>query len=192
MKPGAALRISLYGFAWLAAGGCAGPSPPTPSERPAHDPDSQVAIEALGDSEVLMPGVGETTELELALRLTNLGSMPIRFRLLDTVSILVRDPEGRVHRLEGGRDGTRAAPELSPPVAPGRSLVIDRPARLRRTAEELRLEVEDEFGSRWLLTGLVAGTHGVSFVYENQPSSDEVEGVWIGTATSPEKEVLIR
>jgi hypothetical protein len=143
---------------------------------------------------VVAPAPGEATELDLALRLTNLGAAPVRFRLLDTVSLLVTTPAGRVLELEGGRDGIRPAPELSSPIDPGASLVVERPARLVRAERgELRMEVEDEFGSLWHLADLTPGSYRLRFRYQNIESSSPESGpVWTGRVISPEKEVEIR
>lgn len=124
---------------------------------------------------------GRRSSLSFRVRLTNRGSRPERFLLLDTIRFTIADASGRM--LPGGaaRDATRRAGMVSDPVVPGRALTVVREARLERSgASSIRLVGEDGFGGQWWIDGLTLGDWRLQAHYEN----DAAGAPWRGRLSS--------
>ena len=142
----------------------------------------KVQFEAVADSVWVIPKQGESTQVDIGLRIKNLGLEPLCFYILDTIGILLTDSEGKRLPMDGGRDGTRPGNPFSDPVEPGGELIIDHSAELAWESDtKLRLTGDDGFGGIWYVDGLQQGVYALQIVYENRGVHNaEQPCVWIG------------
>lgn len=141
-----------------------------------------------------VPEPGRETEVLLALELSNLGTEPIRFPLMDRLRISIESPDGVVRVMEGGMDGLRPGKPISDPVAPGETFALTLTAQISRGADNRpRVRIADAFGSVWWIGPLDTGTNLVHATYESR-SVDEVKNqeIWAGQAVIAPVSVEIR
>lgn len=147
-----------------------------------------------------MPGVGETTEIKLDLRVTNRSETSLRFTNFDTLRLVLRDANGKVISIGGGRDRT-LPPGVKdcPLLAPGNSVLFSLDAALYWRDGILRLGGSDGFGGLWFFAGLQPGVYEFRIGY-SQSSNQLVLGTpealalrqfWIGEAAGSSVSVTI-
>lgn len=154
----------------------------------------EVEFKVVADSVFRVPAPGGETPVELALKITNRRKTPVRFKKMDTLFVTLTGPDGRKLLMDGGRDGTVPGETISPLVAPGQSLLIDRTGRLLWAKDAtLRLIGGDGFGGIWHIDGLKRGKYQLQIEYENVQVSGSSGGtVWTGKAVTPPKEVELK
>ena len=124
----------------------------------------------------------------VSLHMTNRSSRVLHFNRFDTLRLTLSDAQGRVYLLDGGRDATRPAPAISPPIQPGASHEIRLPAELVRMpgGQGLRWLGAEDFGGIWYFDDLTPGTYFLMGIYENDRSRiGEGEPVWTGRVETP-------
>jgi hypothetical protein len=152
-----------------------------------------IEFRAIADRVVRVPAREHETPVRLALEIVNRGRQPYVFKRLDTIFITLIDSAGDTLRMDGGRNGTTAGAVHSGAIHPGRSLTIDRTARLSWVDGALRLSGSDGFGGEWYIDGLAAGAYRIQMVYENRDET-LVQGIpqWTGKALTQPREVRLR
>lgn len=188
--PSRVLIVLVMILAW-----CATPAGVLDAGQQAGEAMTQdIEVEVVTPPVYPVPVPGQETRIPLALRIINRRTTPLRFNQFDTVYLLMTDAAGTVLRMDGGRDRTRIAETISPPIAPQDSLVIERPARLLwRDDGSLRLVGDDEFGSVWYIDDIHPGSYLLQFRYENQKTRDaDGPPIWTGKAATPAAEVELR
>ena len=148
-------------------------------------------FQGIADAVWRVPEPGAESDINLGIRITNRRDTELRFKLFDTLRLVLISPQGKSLLYDGGRDGTKAGETVSRPLAPGESLTISRRAQLKwiRNGQSLRLIGSDDFGGIWYFDNLGPGTFELSFEYENKTRGpDNAPPIWIGEVrTSPLK-----
>jgi hypothetical protein len=104
--------------------------------------------------------------VSLRLRISNRSKQPLLFPFFDTFEPILHNPDGTLHELGGGRNGTR--PVMRPLLLdPGHDYTIVPTVQMRwnRDARKLRLYYEDGTGTIRMSGHLPEGKYGVSFTY---------------------------
>lgn len=134
------------------------------------------------DSIWKIPEPGGKTRVYMALELTNSSEIPIRFSVVDSISIALEDEQGRQLIWEGGQDGIIPGKRVSDPIPPGDTFVFNLICHLvSGPGQRLQLSIEDGLGSIWWIGPLEKGTYRVNAGYENR-SADSPD-LWQGRAS---------
>jgi hypothetical protein len=150
-----------------------------------------VAFQAYVQGPFVAPPPGESRPVELGLRITNSTDGALTFALMDKVWLVLETEDGRVLRMIGGRDKTRAYPPVS--IAAGQSYDVPRAGRLEtlELRAGLRLAGTDPSGFAWRFDGLRPGTYVLSVRYEGEnagkcwPGKAVTEGVEFALVEGP-------
>ncbi|MCA9412608.1 MAG: hypothetical protein KC944_15445 [Candidatus Omnitrophica bacterium] len=171
-----------------------------------HNPDSKDPGEVLvhdAGFRLIAPRVwsGHSTEIQnstdetITLVIANHGSHPVYFNRFDTFRLALKTESGEEILFDGGRDGTRAAPTVSPLIEPGATHEIVFPANLvpSPNGSEFRLSGTEPFGGIWYFDGLTEGEYFLQGIYENDRSKiGDWEPVWTGKARTRPIQIEIR
>jgi len=147
---------------------------------------------SIPEAEWVVPAAGRGAEIGLALEISNRGPEPLVFDLHDTVWVEMSLDGVEWRRMDGGRNGSRAAPTLSRPIAPGETLRVERPARLEARADGVRLIGDDPFGGVWHVDAVPIGAVWFRFWYMAAPDGDRGARVWAGDARTRPVRVRVR
>jgi hypothetical protein len=134
------------------------------------------------DSIWMIPEPGGQRRVSMAIEMTNSGETPIRFPVVDSISITLEDEQGRKLVWEGGQDGIIPGKRVSDPISPGDTFVFNLKCHLvSLPGQRLQLSIEDGLGSIWWIGPLEKGAYRVYATYENR-SADSPD-LWQGRAS---------
>ena len=135
-----------------------------------------------------------SAQIPLSLVITNRGSTPTRYALMDTLQILMSDEAGRPLQVGGGRNRTRPGLSISPVVPPGHSYTLTRTVHLRQHApDRISLTGDDGFGGVWTVADLRPGKYRLSIKYKVGPDNAAPgHDCWQGTAQTPSVTITVR
>lgn len=156
-----------------------------------------VDFEAVADKYWTVPKAGENTKVNLDLRITNHTDKEILFNLFDTILPRLQTADGK-QQWVGAAERSATAPCPPVAVAAGKSVIVSRPATLRRSPQNeqmLRLFGGDGSGGVWVMDGLKPGTYRFSLTYENRHEKTDffknAQPFWVGKAQTEEADVAI-
>lgn len=134
--------------------------------------------------------------VKIWLEITNLVEAKTSFYLLDTVRVVLHDPNGQALRIEGGRDITKPGRTVTPALAKGDAFIVSHlAAKLAPGVQgsQLQLAGSDGFGGTWSFHNLSKGKHRVGLEYRNtKPKLSTGEVLWTGSGKTPLVEVEIK
>ena len=129
------------------------------------------------------PAEKQETTVPLKLKVTNQTDKAVTLNFVDTLTVELKDADGKALRIEGGlRDHAFDRPLVT--VDKGQSFTEDRTARLQPLVNkpgQFRLIGPDGVGSHWYFDGLKPGKYTLCIGYENKNATN-----WVGKATTEE------
>lgn len=148
---------------------------------------SQVEFHSVVEAVWSAPAPGNTSEVSLALWITNRGDKPLRFKLIDTLRPHLQTAAGAGVLCTFARDFTSPKGWFSPLLPRGQTLVASLQAKLEwRTDNTLRLSGPDGFGGVWWFDGLHTGNYVFSFEYRSEiERADDNSPLWRGKVQTP-------
>jgi hypothetical protein len=141
----------------------ASPSKPREPAKDAKlsDPvaDNNVEFQAFAPPTWTLPAPGAKTRIELGLKVTNNSDKPIQFNVFDTISISLKDANGKEARARFMRDSTFVPPALT--INKGDAALVFRDA----TLDGATLSGQDGSGGVWTIDGVKPGTYTLLIRY---------------------------
>ena len=147
------------------------------------------------EREVLIPTKdGDTTPVKFGIRVTNLLTIPYRFKFFGLMPEL-QDAKGKVIERTWGVNGVKAPQEADFLLAmPNESLTFLVEGELYCYQDKFGLRGYESSGGVWTFRTLNPVKYQVRFTYENQNAvrkilyGGTVEGLWTGKASTPWEE----
>jgi RNA polymerase sigma factor (sigma-70 family) len=124
------------------------------------------------------PAAGKMQPIDIRLRIVNRGTTEVTFNLFDTITPILKTPDGKEHELHSVRKGTGPAQPIR--VAPGKSVNVAYSGTLDllNDGKTARLSGGDLSGGMWSFDGIKPGKYTLRLAYANQTPGSSY---WLGT-----------
>jgi RNA polymerase sigma factor (sigma-70 family) len=142
---------------------------------------------ALAPARVPAPAFGQTRDVDLGLRITNVSDKPLSLNVNDVVTPRLVAPDGKELKPSLGRDGS-PRPKSPATLAPGESWEWRPDAKLGVTADRATLHLygPDGHGAPgfWEFATLHPGKYTLVVDYINEAAQQDDVALWVGKATT--------
>ena len=159
----------------------------------AEQSEFKVSFELKSDSIWQIPEREQKTDVYLVLEMTNLGDKPIRFPIMDKFNVSMQHPDGNELMMEGGQDVLIPGNPISHSVLSGEKYLLKISGQLDwGNANQLLLNLKDDFGSVWWIGPLETGSYLLNMYYENETKDNNNNSdLWSGKANITSLMILI-
>ncbi len=148
-----------------------------------------------------LPVGNQRIAIPLALKVTNPGKTDWQLETEESLTVVVKDANGKELSVTTGQDAVKANRQPAPPIVVpmGQSVTLDRSAQLQLLADGYRLVGSDGDGF-WVCNGLHPGKFAISITYDHaapaatdktKPVDPKDAPVWVGKVTTDELAVEI-